>query len=309
MFSYKAKILKLYKPEQKIAAPVIFDSPHSGNIYPQDFKAMPPLFRLHQLEDRMVDILYGGVVDLGAILLSAQFPRSYIDPNRAVDDIDMGMIDGILPFDINPSDKSYMGHGLIWRKYPHKFTMKKMPMYDRLLNVNEITNRIEKYWLPYRQILTAEIENIYHQYGGVWHINCHSMPSGSSPYIQGGRSPYINGNNNKKRADMVFGTLDGHSCSKEFSDLIYHHLKQLGYDICINHPYKGADIIKSYGDPANNRHSIQIEINRGIYMDEDTLKPNKHFKILQDNLNSLCDVICKYARSQSHPQSQPTAAE
>ncbi len=301
MFSHQTEILKLYKPEQAIAAPVIFDSPHSGNIYPQDFKAIAPLFRLRQLEDGMVDILYGGVVDFGARLLLAQFPRSYIDPNRAVDDIDIDMIDSILPFDINPSDKSHMGHGLIWRNYPHKFTMKKMPMYDRLLSVQEITNRIEKYWLPYRQILSDEIENIYDKYGGVWHINCHSMPS-----ICG---PYINGKNNKKCVDMVLGTLDGHSCSKEFSDLIYHHLKQSGYDICINHPYKGADIVKSYGDPANNRHSIQIEINREIYMDEDTLKPNKHFRKLQDNLNSLCDVICNYARSQSQSQLQPIAAE
>ncbi len=304
MFLQQPKRLNLYKPKPDIFAPVIFDSPHSGNIYPKDFKTIAPISRLRQLEDSMVDILYGDAVDFGATLLSAEFPRSYIDPNRAVDDIDIDMVDnilGVLPFNINPSDKSHMGHGLIWRNYPYRFNMKKMPMYDRLLSPNEIIKRIEKYWRPYRQRLTYEIEYIYNKFGGIWHINCHSMPSISSPYIN-----KING---RKRADMVLGTLDGHSCSKEFSDLIYNHLTKSGYDICVNHPYKGADIVKSYGDPVNNRHSIQIEINRAIYMDEDQLKPNKHFKHLKNDLSALCNVICNYACNQSPVQSRPIAAE
>lgn len=267
-------------------APVILDSPHSGSLYPDDFNTIAPMQTLHKQEDSFVDQLYANAPFAGASLLCAEFPRSYIDPNRAEDDLDCRLFDGNWPTQLNPTEKTRLGHGLIWHSYPDKNMM-----YDRLLTIGEVRSRIENYWRPYHQMLEEEMEKLYAQFGGVWHINCHSMPASSSPFVSGA----IGG----RRADMVLGNLDGRSCSAEFSDLIRDHLQKLGYSVRLNHPYKGAELVKRYGKPNHHRHSIQIEINRALYLDERNLKITKHFRELQSNLGNLCEVVCDYALSQS----------
>lgn len=289
MFSHQPNVLKLYEARPvkgRAIAPVILDSPHSGTIYPEDFNTIAPLQILHKQEDSFVDQLYSMAPYSGAVLLCAEFPRSYIDPNRAEDDLDIRLIEGDWPAPLNPTEKTRLGHGLVWHSY-----LDKMPMYNRLLRVGEIKSRIDNYWRPYHQTLEEEMEKIYTQYGGVWHINCHSMPASSSPFISGA----IGG----KRADFVLGTLDGRSCDVGFSDLIRNHLEKLGYTVRLNYPYKGAELVRRYGNPHRDRHSIQIEINRALYLDERNLKITKHFRELQTNLGSLCDIVCDYALNQS----------
>jgi len=282
-------VLRLNTPHPvggRSLAPVILDSPHSGSIYPENFNTIAPRLILQRQEDSFVDQLYENAPYSGATLLCAEFPRSYIDPNRAEDDLDIRLIDGTWPTPLNPTEKTRLGHGLIWHSYPDQKLM-----YDRRLSVSEVRARLNKYWLPYHRTLEEEMEKLYAQFGGVWHINCHSMPASSSPFVNGAMGG--------KHADMVLGTLDGRSCSSQYSELIRENLQKSGYNVRLNYPYKGAELVRRYGKPHHNRHSIQIEINRAIYMDERTLKITKNFRELQKNLENLCDVVCDYALKQS----------
>ena len=173
-------------------APVLLDSPHSGTNYPADFGTSVPLEILRRMEDAYVDDLYGDATRKGASLLCAEFPRCYIDPNRGSDDLDWRLMSDRWPGDINPTEKTRLGHGLIWRSCPGDRSM-----YDRLLSVEEVANRIDQYWRPYHQALEGEMSRLFSRFGAVWHINCHSMPSASSPFMPGA----VGG----RRADIVLG--------------------------------------------------------------------------------------------------------
>lgn len=266
----------------RVEAPVLLDSPHSGNNYPSDFGTIVPLPILHRVEDAYVDQLYGDAPDQGATLLCAEFPRSYIDPNRGEDDLDWRLLDGRWPEPLAITEKTRLGHGLIWRSCPGD-----LPMYDRLLSIAEVKNRIETYWRPYHDTLESELMRLYSLYGGVWHINCHSMPAASSPFVSGATGG--------RRADMVLGDLDGRSCDKEFTLFVRDCLIRMGYNVRINTPYKGAELVRRGGAPDRGRHSIQIEINRALYMDEHSLEPTRNFRKLKENLRELVAAVCDYA--------------
>ncbi len=265
--------------------PIIFDSPHSGTDYPLDFDTIVSEEILRGMEDSFVDDLYGDAVFKGASLLKAHFPRSYIDPNRSDDDIDINMIDGNWPFPASPSEKSFMGHGLIWRSCPGE-----QFMYDRKLGILEVKQRIEKYWRPYHQYLENEIERLFCKYGSVWHIDCHSMPASSSPYMPGAIG--------NARADVVLGDRNASSCSTEFTHLIRDWFVSKGYKVRINNPYKGAELVRRYGQPEYGRHSIQIELNRALYMDEKTVQPNKHYPSMKSDLNEIIDHVAEYSKQE-----------
>ena len=117
--------------------PLVLDSPHSGNEYPDDFRFSLPQEALRQAEDSYVDELYAAGPDVGATLIAARFPRSYIDPNRSVLDIDASLLEAPWPGPAVPSPKTARGIGLIWRVLdPGE------PIYARKLTVDEVKQRI-----------------------------------------------------------------------------------------------------------------------------------------------------------------------
>lgn len=75
------------------AIPLVGDSPHSGLRYPADFRYAIEFAELRSGEDTDVHVLWDALPAAGATLLVAEFPRSYIDPNRDVEDLDPGMLD------------------------------------------------------------------------------------------------------------------------------------------------------------------------------------------------------------------------
>jgi N-formylglutamate deformylase len=161
-----------YHPPRANPAPVVFDSPHSGTNYPADFGSVAPLAVLRRSEDAFVDELFGSAPGHGAPLIAAEFPRIYIDPNRALVDLDPAMLDGPWPDPLVPSRKTELGVGLIWRIMPPD-----APLYDRLLAVEEVRGRIERCWKPYHQAVAGAIDETHRRFGRVWHVNCHSMPA------------------------------------------------------------------------------------------------------------------------------------
>ena len=268
------------------AVPVVFDSPHSGIEYPDDFRFVVDHCLLRQSEDTHVDTLYGAAPGHGATLISARFPRSYIDPNRSLLDIDGALLESPWPGPVNPSRKTEKGIGLVWRMLDSGDAI-----YDRKLSVAEIAARIRDYYSPYHNSVRRALNDAAGHYGGVWHINCHSMPAVSGQISDEG--PGV------ERADFVLGDRDGTTCSPEFTAFIAATLRGFGYDVRINDPYKGVELVRAYSDPANHRHSLQIEVNRRLYMNEATREPNGNFQTLKDDLDRMIAAICTFALAQA----------
>jgi len=256
--------------------PVLFDSPHSGAVYPPDFGFVCPFHALRQGEDTYVDELFGAVPEFGATLLCALFPRTYIDANRAADDFDPRLIEGRWPTPLRPSAKSAGGLGLI-----RTLCRPGMPLYTGKLPAAAVAARIERYYRPYHEQVTAAIDGNVADFGASWHVDCHSMPSAGD----GGG------------ADFVVGDRDGTTSERGFVELVARALRGFGYAVAINHPYKGVELVRRYGKPARGRHSIQLEVNRRLYMNEETLEKHAGFAVVQRDLTALARQICGYAES------------
>lgn len=257
--------------------PLLFDSPHSGTVYPRSFQFSCPLGLLRQAEDTYVDELFASAPDRGATLLCALFPRSCIDVNRPVDDIDPALLDGPWPLPLHPTARSAQGIGLI-----RALCRPGQPLYDGRLPVAEVAERIDRFYRPYHFQMASIVDGLAARFGGVWHVNCHSMPS-----ISAGGEPVP--------ADFVIGDRDGTSCEPGFVALVADTLRGLGYRIAINDPYKGVELIARYADPARNRHSLQLEINRSLYMNEETLEQHDGFERLRGHMGELIRRIADYA--------------
>lgn len=267
-----------------MAAPVVFDSPHSGAEYPADFDTIVPMARLRRAEDMYVDTLFEAAPGFGAALLTARFPRSYIDPNRAADDIDPRLLDGRWPAPVRVTEKSRLGHGLIWRISPPD-----RPIYDRRLSVAEVRGRIDAYYRPYHAALGEALTAARRRFGEVWHVNCHSMPAVSAPLVEGVRG------GRRRRADFVIGDRDGTSCAPAFCRLVRETLTAMDYTVALNDPYKGVELVRAHSNPARGRHSLQLEINRALYMNEDSFERTANFARLKADIDRLIETLCDWA--------------
>ena len=267
--------------------PLVVDSPHSGTEYPEDFRAVMPLERLREAEDTYVDELYADAPAAGATLIAARFPRVYIDPNRSLLDIDASLLEAAWPGPAIPSRKTQLGVGLIWRLLDTGEAI-----YDRKLTVEEVKRRIVAFHQPYQRAVKDALDQAHEHFGAVWHLNVHSMPAVSSKISEEGPG--------KSRADFVLGDRDGTTCSAEFTQLVAEKLRAMGYDVKINDPYKGVELVRAFSDPKANRHSLQVEVNRRLYMDEKTRARSAGFEALRGNLRALVQHVASYAAAQSH---------
>jgi N-formylglutamate deformylase len=271
--------------------PLVCDSPHSGTQYPSDFGYSVQLQELRRNEDTHVEKLWAGVPNHGGVLLSANFPRSYIDPNRAVDDIDQAMLNGKWPSACAPSKRCReLGNGLIFSK-----TTQLNDIYQRKLSVAEVQNRIDHYWRPYRQTLDDALQSAVQKHGVRWHLNLHSMPSNAYQ-----RLGIVT---DKKLADIVLGDLNGVSSNTEFTTVVATQFTELGYSVAFNDPYAGLDLLRQYGQPDRGFQSLQIEINRAVYLNEDTREPLPQFFKVQADIGRVLKGIADYIRSALASQS------
>jgi N-formylglutamate deformylase len=261
------------------SSPLVLDSPHSGTFYPPDFGFACDLALLRCAEDTHVEKLYGFAAELGCAWVEAHFPRSYLDANRNLTEVDPDMLDGPWPHALEMSDpyvlsKRRLGKGLIWRA-----TDAGEPLYARTLSVSEVEQRIERCWKPYHAAVQQAIDATYARHGYSIHINCHSMPE-----VAGSHATDFPG---EKHADFVLGNRDHSTSSEALLLFIQERLAQMGYSVALNHPYKGVELVRRYGQPSQHRHSVQIEINRALYMNEKTLEITSGFAPLYDNLKQL----------------------
>lgn len=264
--------------------PLVCDSPHSGTRYPADFQTVLPLSELRAAEDTHVEALWGAAPALGATLLEAHFPRSYLDLNRSLDDIDPALLDGPWPTPLSPGEKTRLGSGLIWR------SVKGQVLYDRALSIAEVQQRIDRCYRPYHAALSDAVAQTLACFGAVWHLNLHSMPNNAYERLQI--------KSDRPLADFVLGDRDGSTCEPGFVALVEEHLRAKGYTVARNDPYKGVALIARIGQPALNRHSLQIEIRRPIYMDEPTRERSADFDTVQRDITELLQAMAGYLRAQ-----------
>jgi N-formylglutamate deformylase len=262
--------------------PLVLDSPHSGNEYPQDFGFALPKEALRQAEDSYVDELYASGPDVGATLITARFPRSYIDANRSLLDIDASLLEAPWPGPAIPSAKTQKGIGLIWRVLDSGESI-----YARKLGIEEVKQRIVRYHQPYQRAVKDALDRAHEHFGGVWHMNLHSMPAVSGRISEEGPG--------KARADFVLGDRDGSTCEPEFTAAVADALRAMGYQVKVNDPYKGVELVRAFSDPKAGRHSLQVEVNRKLYMDERTREKTSGFAELKRNLDALLGTIAAYA--------------
>jgi N-formylglutamate deformylase len=269
------------------AVPLVCDSPHSGVQYPGDFGHVVPIDQLRGAEDTDVHVLWQALPSVGATLLAANFPRAYIDPNRDIDDIDPEMLAEPWPTPLRPSEKTRLGIGLIWRDAGKSG---KWPIYARKLPVAEVQQRIARYHAPYHAAMREQIEAAHARFGAVWHLNLHSMPADSYEGLQI--------QSDHPLADFVLGDRDGSTAAPEFTTLVAEALRRRGFSVALNDPFKGVALIARLGRPAERRHSLQVEIHRGLYMNETTRERSAGFPALQAALTAVSREIADYVKDQ-----------
>lgn len=274
-------VLICRKPEKQ-AGPLVLDSPHSGHIYPPDFGHACPVDWLYQTEDSYVDALFEAAPGLGVPLLAAQFPRCYIDPNRAEDDVDPELLEDPWP-EANPTLRTQMGLGLIRRVFKQN---NPRPIYDRKLSHDDVKRRLERYYRPYHAALQALLDETHAVFGAVFHLNCHSMPGPSTGAT-------------RHATDIVLGDLDGESCDSSFTRFAARSLKDMGYRVAVNRPYKGVEIVRKFSAPKGGRHCLQIELSRRLYMNEKTCEKTEGFARLQRDMGRFVDQLIDFSLQNS----------
>jgi N-formylglutamate deformylase len=273
--------LSLHGPARPRAA-LVLDSPHSGREFPSDFDAALSEFDLRDGEDCFVDELYLPAIELGVPLLAARFARTYVDPNRNSGDIDLDLIEGgHWPHEYMPSGKAMIGKALVWRTLDDG-----RHIYSRKLRIDEVKIRIDRFHAPYHRALMTLLDVAHAEHGLVYHLNCHSMNSVAGEMGEGGAGT--------TRADFVLGDREGTTCEAAFTEFVRATLAELGYVVKVNDPYKGVELVRAYSDPPRGRHSLQVEINKRLYMDEAARAPHTGFALLQRNLSLLLEAITDY---------------
>ncbi len=274
--------VEVLRPKGRVL-PVLFASPHSGRNYPSDFGTIQPMSVLRRAEDAFVDDLIRASVEHGVTIVNATFPRAYMDVNRDEDDLDPGLIQGVES--PRPGEKSRLGIGLIRRVVTPEF-----PIYDRLLSMNEVKGRIENYYRPYHRAIADSLDRLRSLGRPVAFIDWHSMKSVGNAATPDGSGV--------QRPDVVMGDLFGTSCSGGLTEVVESYLRKVGLSVSVNKPYAGAATLRRYGKPDHAIHAFQIEMNRAIYLNEETveLKP-EGFARLTAVIQGLVPVLGSWCNS------------
>ncbi len=258
--------------------PVLVEVPHAGIAIPTELvdSVVPPADAVLRDADLRVDELYAGAPSVGASLLTARFSRFVVDLNRKADDADSQTVEGF-PLDI------VQPRGVVWR-----LTTDGRPALTRALARSEFDSRIARFHAPYHAALDAMLKETRDQFGYAILVAAHSMPSvGRSGHSDTG----------VRRADVVPGTRGRTSAAPNLIDYVDAHFRAAGYSVKHDDPYRGGYTTAHYGRPSEGIHVIQIELNRAIYMDEQTTVRSENFAPLKSCIERMLESLGKL-----HPQ-------
>lgn len=237
---------------QKPTHPLVVSVPHAGveipDVAQKSFTRTDPLL-LSRDSDLYVDELYEAVPALGGVLLSTTICRYVIDPNRDPKIVDASFIANA-PVLAEPPKLGIIAHQ----------TMLGEPLLTRPLTRDEYANRLTSFYQPFHDALENLIAQSVARFGYCLHIDAHSMPSMAKeghPDAAGSQRPDVNP-----------GDRYGTTCNPSLVVAIGNYFMGRGLSVQNNIPYEGGFISQHYGQPQKHRHSIQIELNRKLYMDE-----------------------------------------
>jgi N-formylglutamate amidohydrolase len=262
----------IHRPRQQ-TTPLVFCSPHSGRIYPSVLREATSLddLSLRKSEDCYVDELFAGAIDAGAPLIAAHFPRAYLDVNREPFELDPELFDEPLPDFANPQTMRVIGGlGTIPR-----IVAESEEIYDGPLPLAVALERIERLYRPFHEALNSLLEETRARFGYAVLIDCHSMPSVSLSFPA------------PTRPEFILGDRFGSSCDFRVTRIAREAIVDFKYRVQLNRPYAGGFITEHYGRPTENLHALQIEINRGLYLNERTLQRTRHFTAFQREITRL----------------------
>ncbi len=258
-------------------APIIFNSPHSGSVYPPEFlkASRIDLPALRRSEDSFMDELIGGLSGLGFPIVRVNFPRAYVDVNREPYELDPRMFSGRLPSFANTRSMRVAGGlGTIPRVVGDG-----QEIYRERIGVDDALARIESLYKPYHRALRRLINKTHQAFGTVVVVDCHSMPSTGVSRDE------------PRRPDVVIGDRYGTSCAAQLPDMVEQTMSRLGYSVGRNKPYAGGFITEHYGNPASGLHVIQLELNRAVYMDERRRERSAGFARVATDFATLADAL------------------
>jgi len=262
--------------------PLVFASPHSGRRYPDDLLAASALDdrAIRKSEDAFVDDLIEAAVDHGAAVIACSVARAYVDVNREPWELDPAMFeDDLPPFARAQTARVQAGLGSIAR-----VVAEGQEIYARKLTFAEAETRIDAVHRPYHEALSALIAEAKARFGTAVLIDWHSMPSAA------GRAESRRG---RAKPDVVLGDRHGEACAKPLSDLVRRELEAAGYVVAMNSPYAGGWTTQTYGRPRDGVHALQIELDRGLYLDERRVEPGSGFAALKADLERLFAALAR----------------
>ena len=269
---------------------VIFSSPHSGREYAADFLASSQLgaLQLRSSEDAYVDRLFARAPLNGAPLIAARAPRAFIDLNRAADELDPAVIEGVARAAHNPRISS--GLGVIPR-----VVAGGRSIYSGKITLAEAERRLQTHWRPYHAALQALFDETHAEFGEAILIDCHSMPHEA---IDAHARP------GQPKPEVVLGDRFGAAASREVVDQIESAFVTAGFRVVRNSPFAGAYIAQHYGRPLSRKHVVQVEIDRALYLDEARVEPLPGFSAFCVKMNRVISEIAHIGR-----RTLPLAAE
>jgi N-formylglutamate deformylase len=261
--------------------PVLIDVSRSGREYPHDFRSPVPFTDVHDNVSMYVEDLYAIGPSLGASLLYACFPNTYIDTNRSAADIDETLLEGKWPGPIKQSDFTARGLGRLKR-----LSRYGEPLQERKLTVHEVQHRLATYHEPYHLELARILRTLKQQQRVAFQQSCHCMSAVGAPtHVDHG----------KPRADCNLGNMNGATCSPEFLAFLTKTLHDLGHSVSINFPYCGGELVARHADPGQGIESVFIEVNKKLFIDIKTFKKTPNFARLKASIDDFVTAIVSYA--------------
>ncbi|ATX64883.1 N-formylglutamate amidohydrolase [Roseinatronobacter bogoriensis] len=266
---------------------VVFASPHSGRCYPSDFLAasmLDPII-LRSSEDAYVDRFLRAAPAAGAPVLLGGVPRAYVDYNRAASELDPALITGVSARGLNPRISS--GLGVIPR-----VVAGGRAIYRGKITRAEAEMRLRLYWHPYHDKLTQILAEQRARHGRAILLDMHSMPRDAVS---------MNGQHTSLRPDIVLGDRFGASAHSEITEAVAAVFTAAGLRVARNSPFAGAYITQRHGLPSSGQHAIQIEIDRGLYLDERKVSPSSSFDSFQNVMDGIVRDLVAIGRSDTIP--------
>ena len=259
------------------AVPLLVDVSRSGREYPKEYRSPLPFTTVHDNVSMYVEDLWAGAPAVGATLLYCAFPNTWIDVNRNELDMDPAVVDGEWPVALKPTARTLEGLGLIKTKARYG-----EPFQQRKLTVAEIEERLDRYYRPYHAELKRIADALYARFGVLRQISCHCMSAVGAPTHPDAGKP---------RADFCVSDIRGTTASKTAIELVVETLRSYGYSVSVNDPYIGNELIKRIGDPARGIDSIQVEINKKLFMDTKTFRSTEGLPKVKADLDRLLQVL------------------